>query len=123
MTGAVRLALLRHEALSVSECLDAVRDPRAGGIAVFTGVVREEDGGRAVRALHYEAHPGAEAVLREVATRVSSTLGVVAVAAVHRLGDLVVGDLAVVVAASAGHREEAFAACRQLIDDVKAQVP
>lgn len=121
--GAVRLVELSGQPLSVPRCLDAVADPRAGGIAVFVGAVREQDCGYVVQQLSYQAHPGAGTALREVAARISRSPGVLAVAVVHRLGDLRVGDLAVVAAASAGHREEAFAACRQLIDDVKAEVP
>jgi molybdopterin synthase catalytic subunit len=119
----VRLAELREAPLSVDEVLAAVADPRAGGVSVFVGAVRDDDGGRAVERLDYSAHPTAAVVLREVAARAASADGVVAVAAVHRTGALVIGDLAVVVAASAVHRAEAFAACRQLIDELKHEVP
>ncbi|MDQ6650263.1 MAG: molybdenum cofactor biosynthesis protein MoaE [Actinomycetota bacterium] len=119
----VRLAAIRSEALSVDECLAAVVDRRAGGIAVFVGAVREQDGGRAVATLGYSAHPSAEAVLRTVAETVAAELPVCALAVVHRVGELAIGELAVVVAASAPHRDQAFAAARRLIDDVKDQVP
>ena len=120
---AVRLLAVRDSPLSVDEVLAAVADPRAGGTALFVGTVREQDGGRAVRGLGYSAHPAVEAVLRSVAERVAGAHGVTALAAVHRVGDLDVGDLAVVVAVSCPHRAEALAACRQLIDDLKAEVP
>ena len=120
---AVRLLDLRDVPLSVDEVLSAVQDPAAGGTAVFVGTVRNEDGGREVTSLGYSAHPNALADLRRVAERVASDCDVIAIAAVHRVGDLAVGDLAVVVAVSAAHRGEAFAAARRLIDDLKHQVP
>ena len=119
----VRLADVRDAPLSVEEVLAAVDDPRAGGVVSFTGVVRATDGGRDVVALEYSAHPSAVASLVAVMEAVAADVEVVALAAVHRTGRLAVGDVAVVVAASAGHREEAFVAARRLIDDLKAQVP
>lgn len=119
----VRLLALRDTPLDVAEVLAAVDDPRAGGVVSFTGVVRDHDGGRGVQELEYEAHPGAEEALRAVAEKVAAELPVHAVAAVHRTGLLRVGDVAVVVAASAAHRAEAFEAARRLIDDLKAAVP
>ena len=120
---AVRLLAVRERPLSVDEVLAAVADPRAGGTALFVGTVREQDGGRAVTGLGYSAHPAVEAMLRAVAERVVAAHGVTALAAVHRVGDLAVGDLAVVVAVACPHRAQAFAACRQLIDDLKAEAP
>lgn len=119
----VRLADIRESPLSVDEVLAAVADPRAGGVDVFIGTVREIDSGREVVRLDYEAHPSATAKLEEIAEGVAADIDVTALAAVHRVGELKVGDLAVVAAASAGHRHEAFVACRKLIDDLKADVP
>jgi len=119
----VRLAAIRSTALSVDECLGAVADPAAGGTTVFVGAVREQDGGRGVSELEYSAHPSADARLREVTAAVAAELPVCGLAAVHRVGVLALGELAVVVAASAPHRDQAFAAARRLIDEVKAQVP
>jgi molybdopterin synthase catalytic subunit len=119
----VRLVALRESELSVDELRAAVADPAAGGIAFFAGVVRNEDGGRAVTGLTYSAHPSAEAELRRVAEEVAAKFRLHAVAAVHRTGELAVGDLAVVVAAACSHRGEAFDACRALIDELKASVP
>lgn len=121
--SAVRLVAIREDPLSVDEVLAAVADPAAGGIGMFAGAVRDEDGGRQVRALSYSAHPTAEAELRRVAEQIAVKFPVTAVAAVHRIGDLTIGDLAVVVAASAPHRAEALDACRALIDELKATVP
>jgi molybdopterin synthase catalytic subunit len=119
----VRLVDLRNEPLSVDEIVSAVAGPTVGGIALFVGTVRCEDGGRPVRSLGYEAHPDAVSVLRQVAAEVAAKHGAVAVAGVHRLGLLEVGELAVVVAAACGHRGDAFAAGQELIDQVKARVP
>ncbi|GLU46745.1 molybdenum cofactor biosynthesis protein MoaE [Nocardiopsis ansamitocini] len=124
----IMLAELRDTALSVDEVISAVADDRAGGTAFFVGTVRDHDHGRGVTTLSYSAHPSAPDRMRDVLHRVVAQTGsegraVWKVAALHRVGDLAVGDLAVVVAAAASHREEAFDACRRLIDDIKAEVP
>ena len=123
MTDVIRLLALREEPLDIAEVLAAVEDPGAGGIVSFTGIVRDSDGGKGVTALEYVAHPDAEQALRAVADQVAADLPVRALAAVHRTGLLAVGDLAVVVAAAAAHRGEAFEAARRLIDDLKESVP
>lgn len=121
----IRLIAVRDTELSVDEVFRAVGHASAGGTALFVGTVRDHDGpsGAEVTALGYSAHPGAEAELRRVAEKVAADFPVRALAAVHRVGDLRVGDLAVVVAVSCPHRAEAFAACRRLIDDLKREVP
>jgi len=119
----VRLAELRDTPLSVDEVRAAVTDPGAGGIVLFVGTVRDNDGTRGVTRLSYSAHPSAVAELRTVAEKVAADFDVRALAAVHRVGDLDVGDLAVVVGVSCPHRGEAFQACRTLIDNLKASVP
>jgi molybdopterin synthase catalytic subunit len=125
MDDTIRLLAIRDTPLSVDEVYGAVGDDTAGGTALFVGTVRNHDGGgdAAVTALGYSAHPTAEAELRRVAEKVAADFPVRALAAVHRVGDLAVGDLAVVVAVSCPHRGEAFSACRRLIDDLKSQVP
>jgi molybdopterin synthase catalytic subunit len=119
----IRLAELRDTELSVDEVRAAAADPAAGGIALFVGTVRDHDHGRTVTALTYTAHPSAAAELRTVAEKVAAEFDVRALAAVHRVGDLAVGDLAVVVAVACPHRAEAFAACHALIDRLKESVP
>lgn len=121
----VKLLAIRDTPLSVDEVFAAVGDDSAGGTALFVGTVRDHDGDRAaaVTALSYSAHPSAEAEMRRIAEKVAADFPVRAMAAVHRVGDLAVGDLAVVVAVSCPHRGEAFAACRRLIDDLKREVP
>jgi molybdopterin synthase catalytic subunit len=115
---------IRDTPLSPDECLAAVADPGAGGTALFIGAVRDDDGGgRSVERLAYSAHPTALAELSRIAHEVAAGIAVTAVAAVHRVGELAIGDLAVVVAVSAVHRGEAFDASRLLIDRLKHEVP
>jgi molybdopterin synthase catalytic subunit len=119
----VRLIAVREAELSVDEVRAAVADRSGGGIVLFAGAVRDSDHDRGVSGLSYTAHPSAEAELRRVAEAIAEKFGVLGVAAVHRVGDLAIGDLAVVVAVSCPHRAEAFDACRALIDELKASVP
>lgn len=115
---------VRNTPLSVDEVRNAIADPAAGGEVLFVGTVRDNDAARGVRALSYSAHPSAEQELRrttaEIADKYPDAIGV---AALHRTGDLAVGDLAVVVGVSCAHRAEAFDACHALIDELKARVP
>jgi molybdopterin synthase catalytic subunit len=119
----VRLIAVRESELSVDEVRAAVADPAAGGIALFAGAVRDSDHDRAVSGLSYSAHPSAADELRQVAEAIAEKYPVIGIAAVHRVGDLAIGDLAVVLAVSCPHRAEAFDACRDLIDILKASVP
>jgi molybdopterin synthase catalytic subunit len=119
----VRLIAVRESELSVDEVRAAVADPAAGGIALFAGAVRDNDHDRGVTGLSYSAHPSAEDELRRVAEVIAEKYPVIGIAAVHRVGDLALGDLAVVLAVSCPHRAEAFDACRDLIDILKASVP
>jgi molybdopterin synthase catalytic subunit len=120
----IRLIAIRDTALSVDEVRNAIADPAAGGEVLFIGTVRDNDADKGVTALSYSAHPRAEAELRRVTeSMVAKFPDVIGVAAVHRIGDLAVGDLAVVVGVSCAHRAEAFHACHALIDELKATVP
>ena len=98
--------------------------PRAGAVAVFEGCVRDHHDGRRVSGLRYEAY----AVLAEkegaaVLSQACARFAIEDAACVHRIGELAIGDLAVWVGVSAAHRDAAFAACRWIIDEVKARVP
>ncbi|WP_454041140.1 molybdenum cofactor biosynthesis protein MoaE [Cellulosimicrobium sp. Marseille-Q8652] len=101
---------------------DAVGGPECGAVVTFRGVVRDVDDDRGVTGLDYEAHPDATAVLRRCVETVAAETGL-RVAAVHRYGALAVGDVALVAAAAAGHRREAFEACSLLVERIKAEVP
>lgn len=119
----VRLVGLRDTPLDVGEVLDVLGHDSGGGVTFFVGRVRDHDGGQEVTGLDYSAHPSALEQMRTLCTEVAHRHDVLAVAAVHRLGRLEIGDAAVVVAAVAAHRGEAFAATKDLIDTLKAQVP
>lgn len=115
---------VRDAALSLDEVVLAVSRPSAGAVATFVGVVRDESDGRAVTRLDYSAYESmAKREMEKIADELERELPGVKVAAVHRVGSLSVGDAAVVCAASAPHRGEAFTACRELIDRIKARVP
>lgn len=119
----VRLVDIRETPLDTNEVLAALADVAAGGVTLFVGAVRDHDGNKSVSGLEYSAHPSALERLREVAEQVAKEYDVLAVAAVHRVGELAIGDAAVVVATAAAHRGEAFEASRVLIDELKATVP
>ena len=110
--------------LRPESCREALRDPAAGGYASFEGWVRDHNDGRRVLRLEYEAF---EALAIKEGSRIVQQaiekFGVSRAACVHRVGDLAVGELAVWVGVSAAHRQEAFAACRYIIDEVKHRVP
>ena len=123
MVAPIRLLGLREEPLRLDEVYAALDDPGAGGSCVFVGAVRDEDGGRGVSRLEYVAHPTALQRLQDVAEAVAANHPVRAVVAVHRVGVLEIGDLAVITGIASAHRDEAFRACRALIDELKATVP
>ena len=122
-TPVVRLVDLRETPLDVAEVLAALDDEASGGLTLFVGRVRDHDHGLGVRGLEYSAHPSALEALRRVCDRVAEEYDVHGIAAVHRVGRLEIGDIAVVVATTAAHRGEAFAASRALIDTLKDEVP
>jgi molybdopterin synthase catalytic subunit len=122
VTDPIRLLEIRESELSVDEVFALVRHPQAGGVAIFVGAVRDHDHGKSVTGLDYTAHPTVEATLHEVAAEVVEAYDVLALAAVHRVGALAIGDLAVVVAVACPHRGDAFGAARQLIDELKKRV-
>ena len=110
--------------LSVDAAIDAVRGPDAGGIVVFLGTVRDQSRGRRVRHLEYEAYAEmAEAKMREIAQALETAHAPIRVAMHHRVGDLAIGDIAVVIVAAAPHRDAAFTAARAAIDELKRVVP
>lgn len=115
---------LRSEPLSVDEILRALQRSDVGAIALFVGTVRDHAGDTRVQRLDYEAHPSmAERELRRIVDELHAEHPGVRVAAVHRVGELAIGELAVVVGAAAAHRAEAFDVCRAAIERIKARVP
>jgi len=110
--------------LSVDEHASLVDEAAAGAVVTFAGVVRDHDKGRGVVNLDYEGHPTAKAVIEEVAAAVAGRhSGLRAIAVSHRIGALAIGDVALACAVAAEHRQEAFAACSDLVDDVKRRLP
>ncbi len=109
---------------SVDRCIEAVTAPSMGGIVTFTGVVRDENDGHKVVRLEYEAYAAmAEKVMRGLCDQIEGEIPGSRVAVEHRVGVLGIGDIAVVIAAAAAHRAEAFQACRAMIDRLKEHVP
>lgn len=123
MTSAVRLVDLRETPLDVAEVVAALDDDASGGLTLFVGRVRDHDGGKGVHGLDYSAHPSALEKMREICERIATEYDVHGIAAVHRVGTLAIGDVAVIVATTTAHRGEAFDASRALIDTLKAETP
>ena len=123
MTDSPLIAQVVDAPLSVAEHEDAVADKRAGAVVSFCGVVRDHDGGRSVTELEYVGHPSATDVITEIAREFAARDDVHAVAVSHRVGLLAIGDVALACAVSASHRGQAFAACAELVDEVKKRLP
>ncbi len=112
------------EPIDPGACRVKLRSPSAGGYAAFEGWVRDQNDGRAVASLEYQAYEAL--AVREgarILAEARERFEVEAVGAVHRVGRLAIGELAVWVGASAVHRDAAFAACRYVIDELKHRVP
>ena len=122
--GAQALCRLSEEPLELSALIDAVSAPSQGGIATFVGIVRDHNEGREVTRLEYEAYDEMVlSTLAEIVAQCEALSEGVHVAVSHRVGRLEIGDAAVMIAASAPHRAEAFAACRLCIELLKQDVP
>ncbi|HKU58848.1 MAG TPA: molybdenum cofactor biosynthesis protein MoaE [Gaiellaceae bacterium] len=116
--------LLSDEPLSLDKVVDEVRDDNAGAIATFTGTTRIESRGRTVTHLDYEAYEGmAEDVMAEIADALAAKYDLCAIAIHHRTGRVTIGETSVVIAVSAPHRQDALAACKDAIDELKQRVP
>jgi molybdopterin synthase catalytic subunit len=121
--GQVRRAEITSDPLDVLVHAATVRDRAGGADVLFCGVVRDHDHGRLVVELEYSSHPSAGTIIRQVAEEVAGEPGVLAVAVSHRIGTLAIGDVALVAAVTAEHRQAAFASCARLVDEVKARLP
>jgi molybdopterin synthase catalytic subunit len=118
------VAFLTDGPIDPAGLLESVRRPGDGGVALFVGVVRDHDEGMAVTRLDYEAYgPMAEKELARIAEELAALHPEARLAFRHRIGSLAVGDVAVAVVAAAPHRKEAFAACQDGIDRIKARAP
>ena len=117
------MGMLSSHPLDLGELIAGVLGPERGGVVSFLGTVRDHHGGRAVDALAYSAYePMAEAVCAEIVAEAEGKWPV-RVGLRHRLGALAIGEVAVAVAVAGGHRDEAFAACRYVIEELKRRVP
>lgn len=124
MSGGSAGGQVQAAPLSMDALLDQVRSTGAGGIVTFTGVVRDHARGHRIEHLEYEAYiPMAERELMKIAESTARRWPEVKLAMSHRVGRLAIGDAAVMIAAAAPHRGEAFAACRFAIDTLKQTLP
>ena len=123
-TGAVNRFELSGQPIDSAACARALVDASAGACVTFEGWVRNENAGRAVQRLDYQAYaPLARSEGERILAEAKQRFALLDVACVHRVGALAIGDLAVWVGVSAAHRDAAFAACRYIIDEVKQRVP
>ena len=114
---------LTRARLDLGDLLCEIAAPERGGVASFLGLVRDHHEGRGVKGIEYSAYePMAESLCEAIVTEAQARWPV-RVALRHRLGELVVGDTAVAVAVAGPHRDEAFAACRYVIEELKRRVP
>ena len=124
VAGGTHHVLLLDEPLSLDRVVTAVSGPGMGGIVTFTGTVRRHSRGAVVQRLEYEAYgPMAIREMTRLCVEIEAEIAGVRLAVEHRTGTLVIGDIAVVIAAAAPHRAEAFVACRAMIDRLKDRVP
>lgn len=111
-------------AFDVAALRESLHDVRAGGFASFEGRVRDHNDGRTVHGLRYEAYVAlAQAEGERILAEAGERFAILGARAVHRIGDLQIGDIAVWVGVAAAHRDGAFAACRWIIDEIKSRVP
>jgi molybdopterin synthase catalytic subunit len=119
----VNVHFVTDQPIDLAPLLAAVQAPDRGGVATFLGLVRNHHGGRAVLRLDYSAYgPMAESECGRIVAEAEARWRV-AVALRHRVGSLAIGDTAVAVVAASAHRDEAFTACRYVIEEVKRRVP
>ena len=115
---------LTREPIAVKALLAALAGPSDGAVATFSGVVRDNQDGRAVDHLEYEAHePMAEMQIAQLGWDAVGRWGLSAVRVQHRLGPMAIGEVSVFIGVAAPHRGEALEACRWLIDTLKSEVP
>jgi len=117
------MASLTRQPIVVDPLIRAVSGPQRGGIAVFLGTVRDHHAGRVVTELEYTAYDSMAERICAIIMAEAEARWPVRVTLEHRLGTLRIGDAAVAVVAAGAHRDEAFAACRYVIEEVKHRVP
>lgn len=122
--AAVGSMAIKDAPIDMAELLAGAHHPGAGAVVLFSGEVREENNGKAVAFLEYEAHvPLATAMIAEIVAEAKEKWGLTVAVAQHRVGRVEVGDTAVVVITASAHRHEAYAANRHIIDRIKHEAP
>ncbi len=122
--GADRHVKIMDAPLSLDRVVGAVTDSGMGGVVTFTGIVRRHSRGTTVEKLEYSAYDAmAIREMTRLCDEIEAEIAGTRIAVEHRVGNLAIGDIAVVIAAAAPHRAEAFAACRAMIDRLKDRVP
>ncbi|MFZ2228574.1 MAG: molybdenum cofactor biosynthesis protein MoaE [Candidatus Nanopelagicaceae bacterium] len=114
---------LTHDPISTSLLVEEIASHDSGAVVTFSGNVRDHDHGKSVESLRYEIHPSTSLVLAETVKEVALRHDLNAVAVTHRYGEIPIGATAFAVAVAAAHRGAAFAACTELVDEVKAKLP
>jgi molybdopterin synthase catalytic subunit len=118
------MTFLTDDPIEQQALIDAVMRRSDGALALFAGVVRDHHEGKAVESIFYECwRPMAEKEMAKIAADVAAAYPDAAIAFVHRLGLLQVGEASIVIACASPHRDEAFSACREVIERVKKTVP
>jgi len=115
---------LSDESLNLNEVVNFVGDPEAGAIVTFIGTTRNHNEGRHIHSLEYEAYPGMdEKEMQTIGEEAGQQWDVKGIAVVHRIGQVPIGEASIVIAVSTAHRDDAFKACRYIIDELKKRVP
>lgn len=117
------MTLLTPEPVSASLLAEKVVSDNSGAVVTFSGNVRDHDHGKSVASLRYEIHPSSSLILSETVEEVALRHNLTGVAVAHRYGEIPIGEAALVVSVAAAHRGEAFAACTELVDEIKARMP
>src|SRR2546423_10307490 len=118
------MTYLTEAPIDTAALVQRIMRPSDGAYVLFEGVVRDHHEGHAVESILYEAYrPMAEKEIHKIVTHTHEQFSDVAIAVVHRLGHLRVGDSSIAIVCSSPHRGESFAACRMLIDRIKETVP
>lgn len=123
MVALVHLTEITETAIDASVIKALVSNSTTGAVVVFSGDVRNHDHGRSVVSLTYEGHPSAQEVLETVVNAYAEISDVTAIAAIHRVGEIPIGQAALVVAVGSAHRADAFTATATLVDLIKEKLP
>ena len=123
MPAIVHLSEVTEARINAEAVKALVSDSTTGAVVLFSGDVRNHDHGRTVISLTYEGHPSSQEVFAAVVNNFAAQSQTTAIAAVHRIGDIPIGEAALVVAVGSSHRGDAFAAAGALVDVIKEELP